>query len=98
VPLAGGLPWQLEQVCAVASTLPFMCSVAFFHVELAPLYEAITSPWQFWHAVEEAECEPLLGGLAWQAFPHASWVPSTLFQTGKCPTLVDLSAILAPWQ
>jgi hypothetical protein len=72
VPLLGGLPWQLEHVCAEASTLPFMCNEAFFQVELAPLYEEITSPWQFWHAVVEDECEPPLGGLAWQALPQAS--------------------------
>ena len=97
VPLFGGLPWQLPQLCA-ASTFPLMCSEAFFHVELAPAYDAITSAWQFWQAVVVAECEPLAGGLAWQALPQASWVPSTLVQTGTCPTLVDRSAILVPWQ
>jgi hypothetical protein len=94
----GGFPWQLEQDCADTSTLPLMCSEAFFQVELAPLNAAITSPWQLWQAVVEDECEPLFGGLAWQALPQASCVPSTLFQTGACPTLLDRSVILAPWQ
>jgi hypothetical protein len=71
VPLLGGSPWQLEQLCA-ASTLPLMWREAFFQVELAPLKDAITSPWQFWQAVVEDECDPLAGGVAWQDLPQAS--------------------------
>jgi hypothetical protein len=78
---AGALePWQLEHAIADFSTVPLMCLVASFQVELDPLNFEMTSPWQFSQAVDVVCVPP--GGVVWQDLPQASWLPSTLFHTG----------------
>ena len=71
---------RLEHAIADFSTVPFMCLVASFQVELDPLNFEMTSPWQFSQVVDVVWVPP--GGVAWQDLPQASWVPSTLFHTG----------------